>query len=151
MICSVNTSKKCYQRESLSSKLGNLLLPKDDYYYAPNSMANLLSLTLISKVNCVYMDTAINNAFYVFDEEDKYLSFHLCWATNLYRLDIEETTEGGCIFTTVAGCETTKQKKQALEEAGMSQLDYNQAEKNTQFATSVNVPKQQGFIQCNQE
>ena len=92
-------------------------------------MANLLSLALISKTNRVYMDTAIDNAFYNFDEGSKHLCFHLFWATNLYRLDIEETTKGGCIFTTVAGCKTTKQRKAALEEAGMLQLDYNQAEK----------------------
>ena len=67
-------------------------------------MANLLSLTLISKTNYVYMDIAIDNVFYVFDEEGKYLHFHLCHAMNLYGLDIEETTEGGCIYTTVAGC-----------------------------------------------
>ena len=84
----VHKFKHCYQKGSLSSKLGNLLLPKDNYYYDPDSMANLLLLALISKTNRVYMDTAINNAFYVFDEEGKYLCFHLCQITNLYRLDI---------------------------------------------------------------
>ena len=77
-------------------------------------MANLLSLAFISKTNCVYMDTAIDNAFYVFDEEGKYICFHLCQITNLYRLDIEQTAKGGCIFTTVTGCETTEQRKSAL-------------------------------------
>lgn len=71
-------------------------------------MATILSLALISKTNYVYMDTAINNAFYVFDKEGKYLCFYLCQTTNLYQLDIEETSQGGCIFTTVAGCETTE-------------------------------------------
>ena len=125
----VNKDKDCSLKGSLSSKLGNLPLPKDNYYYNPNVMANLLLLALISKTNRVYMDTAIDNAFYVFDEEGKYLSFHLFQRTNLYRLDIEQTEKGGCIFTTVTGCETTEQRTSALEDLGMSQLDYNRAEK----------------------
>ena len=74
----VHDFKKCYQKGSLSSKLGNLSLLKDNYYYSPDSMTNLLFLALISKTNCVYMDTSINNAFYFFDKEGKYLRFHLC-------------------------------------------------------------------------
>ena len=76
----VHKHKYCYQKGSLSSKLGNLPLPKNDYYYDPDIMASLLSLAFISKTNCVYMDTAIDNAFYVFDKEGKYLGFHLYWA-----------------------------------------------------------------------
>ena len=125
----IHKHKYCYQKGSLSSKLKNLPLPKDNYYYEPDSMDNLLSLALISETNCVYMDTSITNAFYVFYQEGKYLYFHLCRATNLYRLDIEETTEGGCIFTTVTGCEATEQRKAALQETGILQLDYNQTEK----------------------
>ena len=34
------------------------------------------------------MDTAIDNTFYVFDEEGKYLRFGRCSITNLYRLDV---------------------------------------------------------------
>ena len=63
----VNGKSKCYQKGSLNRELGDLPLPKDDYYYSPNSMANILLLALVSKTNHVYMDTAINNAFYVFD------------------------------------------------------------------------------------
>ena len=74
----VNKDKDCSLKGSLSSKLGNLPLPKDDYYYDPDAIANLLSLALISKTNRVYMDTAIDSAFYVFDEEGKYLRFNLC-------------------------------------------------------------------------
>ena len=85
----VHKDKDCSPKGSLSSKLGNLPLPKDDYYYDPDAMANLLLLALISKTNCVYMVTVIDNAFYAFDEEGKYLRFHLCQITNLYRLSIE--------------------------------------------------------------
>ena len=125
----VHKDKYCHQKGSLSSKLGNLPLSKNSYYYDPDYMTNLLLLALISKTNRVYMDTVIDNTFYVFGQEGKYLRFHLCWVTNLYQLDIEETAEGGCIFTAVARCETTEQRKTALEETGMSQLDYNCAEK----------------------
>ena len=85
----VNGKSECYKKGSLNRELGDLPLPKDDYYYLPNSMANILSLAMISKTNHVYMDTAIDNAFYVFDGEGKYLRFHLCHSTNLYQLDIE--------------------------------------------------------------
>merc|ERR1711884_910838 len=82
-IWGVNGKSECCKKGSLNRALGDLPLPKDDYYY-PNSMANILSLAMISKTNRVYMDTAIDNAFYVFDGEGKYLRFHLCCATNLY-------------------------------------------------------------------
>ena len=36
----------------------------------------------------MFMDTAIDNVLYVFDEEGKYLRFGQCLITNLYRLDI---------------------------------------------------------------
>merc|ERR1711949_10905 len=80
----VNKKSECYKKGSLNRELGDLPLPKDDYYYSPNSMANILSLAMISKTNLVYMDTAIDNDFYVFDGEGKYLRFHLCRTTNLY-------------------------------------------------------------------
>ena len=63
----VHKDKYCYQKGILSSKLRSLPLPKDNYYYDPDLMANLLLLALISKPNRVYMDTAIDNTFYVFD------------------------------------------------------------------------------------
>ena len=47
--------KYCYQKGSLSSKFGNLPLPKNNYYYDPDTMANLLLLALISKPNRVYI------------------------------------------------------------------------------------------------
>ena len=125
----VNGKSECYNKGSLNRELGDLPLPKDDYYYSPNSMANILSLAMISKTNRVYMDTAIDNAFYVFDGEGKYLRFHLCHSTNLYRLDVEQTDDGATIFTTIEGCETTKQRRDELEKHGLSQLDYNCAVK----------------------
>ena len=102
----VNGKSERYQKGNLNRELGDLPLPKDDYYYLSNSMANILSLAMISKTNRVYMDTAIDNAFYVFDGEGKYLWFHLCHIINLYRLDIEQTNDGATIFTTVEECET---------------------------------------------
>ena len=62
-------------------------------------MANILSLIIISETNQLYMYTAID-AFYVFDKEGKYLCFHKYHLTNLYWLNVEETEEGGSIFTT---------------------------------------------------
>ena len=116
----VNGKSECFKKGSLNRSLGDLPLPKDDYYYSPDSMANILSLALISKTNRVYMDTAIDNAFYVFDGEGKYLRFHLYRSTNLYRLDVEQTNDGATIFTTIEGCETTKQRRKEMDEQGLS-------------------------------
>ena len=96
-------------------------------------MVNILSLTLIYNTNRVYMNSAIDNAFYVFDGEGKYLRFHLCHSTNLYRLGVEQTDDGATIFTTIEGCETTKQRRDELEKHGLSQLDYNHVVKVRDF------------------
>ena len=59
---------------------------------------------MIAEKNRVYMDTAIENTFYVFDEEGKFLCFHRYPVTNLYQLDIEQTNEGDSELTTITRC-----------------------------------------------
>lgn len=44
-------------------------LKSKPYYLNKKKTSNLFSLALISDKYRVFMDTAINNAFYVFDEE----------------------------------------------------------------------------------
>ena len=65
----------CNMLERLTSNLGDLPLPTSDYYYSPSSMANILSLATLSKSHQIYMDTNLDNAFYVFDEKGRYLCF----------------------------------------------------------------------------
>ena len=42
---------KCFYKGSLSSKLDNLSSPKDNYYYSPDSTANILLLAMIAETN----------------------------------------------------------------------------------------------------
>ena len=53
--------------------------------------------------------------------------------------------EGGYIFTTVAGCETIEQRKENLEEVGISQLDYNQADKVHNLQKVLMCPSDEDF------
>jgi hypothetical protein len=46
-----------------------LPLPSDEYYYYLKGVANILSLAMIAEEKRVVMDTAIDNAFYVFNED----------------------------------------------------------------------------------
>jgi hypothetical protein len=55
--------------------LKSLPLPSEGYYYYPKGVANKLSLALLAKTKRVVMDTAIENAFYVFNEDGSYIKF----------------------------------------------------------------------------
>jgi hypothetical protein len=57
------------------------------YYYYPKGVANILSLALLAKTKRVVMDTAIENAFYVFNEDGSYIKF-LPSNNGMYCLDI---------------------------------------------------------------
>ena len=92
------------------------------------------------------MDTVIDNAFYVFDGEGKYLRFHLCNITNLYQLDIEQTSDGTTIFTTIEGCGTTKQQRDELEQYGLSQLDYNRVVKVQDLQQVLMCPSEEDLV-----
>jgi hypothetical protein len=76
-------------------KLGNLCtdlemlpLPSNGYYFYPKGVANILSLAMIAETKRVVMDTAIDNAFYVFNEDGTYIRF--ARTTNgMYCIDIK--------------------------------------------------------------
>jgi hypothetical protein len=72
---------------SLCKDLHSLPLPSDGYYYYPKGVANILSLAMIAETKRVVMDTAIDNAFYVFNEDGTYIRFE---RTNngMYCIDI---------------------------------------------------------------
>jgi hypothetical protein len=58
---------------SLCEDLQILPLPSDGYYFYPKGVANILSLAMIAETKRVVMDTAIDNAFYVFSEDGTYI------------------------------------------------------------------------------
>ena len=74
------------------------------------------------------MNMAVDNAFYVFDEEGKYLYFHKCLVTNLYRLNIQESEDEGWILTMVFD-KTDKHNTMENNKVGYFSLDCNCADK----------------------
>jgi hypothetical protein len=63
-------------------------LPSDGYYYYLKGVANILSLAMIAEEKRVVMDTAIDNAFYVFFNEDgTYIRFSRT-SNGMYCIDI---------------------------------------------------------------
>jgi hypothetical protein len=108
------------------NKLGNLCddlmtlpLPSEGYYYYPKGVANILSLAMIAETKRVVMDTAIDNAFYVFNEDGTYIRFA---RTNngMYCIDIGADDND----TMVMAHQTVKG-----ESAKFSALDCRRAEK----------------------
>jgi hypothetical protein len=71
----------------LCNGLNMLPLPSEGYYYYPKGVANILSLTMIAETNRIVMDTAIDNAFYVFNEDDAYIRFSQT-PNGMYCIDI---------------------------------------------------------------
>ena len=71
----------------LCEDLKSLPLPSDGYYYYPGGVANILSLAIMAKTKRVVMDTAIENAFYVFNDDGSYIKF-IPSSNGMYCLDI---------------------------------------------------------------
>jgi hypothetical protein len=59
----------------LCDDLTALPLPSDGYYFYPKGVANILSLAMIADTKRVVMDTAIDDAIYVFNEDGTYIRF----------------------------------------------------------------------------
>jgi hypothetical protein len=58
--------------------LNTLPLPSDGYYFYPKGVANILSLALIAETKRVVIDSAIDDAIYVFNEDVYKLLFKSC-------------------------------------------------------------------------
>jgi hypothetical protein len=71
----------------LCDDLKALPLPSNGYYYYPKGVANILSLAMIAETKRVVMDTAIDNAFYVFNEDGTYIRFART-LNGMYCIDI---------------------------------------------------------------
>jgi hypothetical protein len=71
----------------LCTDLNSLPLPTDGYYFYPKGVANILSLAMITETKRVVMDTAIDNAFYVFNEDSTYIRFERT-SNGMYCIDI---------------------------------------------------------------
>ena len=68
------------------------LSTNDDYYYYPNGVTNILSLALLAKNKRVFMDTAVENAFHVYNEDGSYIRF-VPTSNGMYCLDVGPDNE----------------------------------------------------------
>jgi hypothetical protein len=50
-------------------------LPSDGYYFYPKGVAYILSLAMVADTKRVVMDTSIDDAIYVFNEDGTYIRF----------------------------------------------------------------------------
>jgi hypothetical protein len=71
----------------LCASLKSLPLPHGKYYFYPKEVTNILSLALLAKTERAVMNTAIENAFYVFNEDGSYVKF-VRSNNGMYCLDI---------------------------------------------------------------
>jgi hypothetical protein len=71
----------------LCDDLSTLPLPSDGYYFYPKGVANILSLALIAETKRVVMDSAIDDAIYVFNEDGSYVRFSKT-PNSMYCIDI---------------------------------------------------------------
>ncbi len=79
----------------LTSDLNGIPFLKGPYYLTKSNASNLLSLSQLSKRLCVFMDTNMDDAFYIFDSNNNYLRFDKCSSSRLYRLDLKESDDKG--------------------------------------------------------
>ena len=88
---------------SLYDDLKHLSLPQDGYnYFHENGVANLLSLAKVAVENIVVLNTAIDNAFYVFNNDGSYIRF-ACQPNGLYCLYVSDGDDLKMLLTTVEG------------------------------------------------
>jgi hypothetical protein len=89
----------------ICDELRNLPLPTKDYFFHPAGVANLLLLAQVSKEHRAYLDTAIDNVFYVFyvyDDDGSYIKFELN-KNILYCLHVDDGSSPHIFLTIVDG------------------------------------------------
>ena len=89
----------------LTVALQHLPLPKDRYFFHPDAVANILLMAKVSDHHWTTMDTDINNAIYVFNDNVTYIHFHRI-NQDVYEMQIGDSAKTEqCHFTTVKGIE----------------------------------------------
>ena len=84
----------------LCDELKVLPLPQDDLHLHTDGVANLLSLALLSESHRVFLDTRIDNAFYVYKDNGEYIRFQK-EPNGLYCLHVDDGTSPAMLLTTV--------------------------------------------------
>jgi hypothetical protein len=84
----------------LCDELKVLPLPQDDLHLHKDGVANLLSLALLSESHRLYLDTRVDNAFYVYKDNGEYIRFKK-EPNGLYCLHVDDGTAPATLLTTV--------------------------------------------------
>ena len=80
---------KCSKMQ-LCDSLKGLPLPTGEYYINKKTKGgNIISLAMLTDDFDVEMNSAVSNAFYVYDHNRDFLVFKRCPYTNMYRLDVK--------------------------------------------------------------
>ena len=77
---------------SLTKALHHLPLPKKGYLYNQDAVANILSMAKVSDEYRITMDTNIDNAIYVHNDDGSYIRFHRT-NQNVYEIQIGDCTD----------------------------------------------------------
>ena len=85
--------KECKHTGKLYDALKPLPLPDNGYLYQLNNISTIISLSLLSNSNRITMDTDVENAFYVHNNDGPYMKYTRCPRTNIYTYVIEEGKE----------------------------------------------------------
>ena len=100
----IHCSGKSWKETQTGDLTGDLLklpLCKTGYFFNQDGVANLLSLSQLSDEYNIVMDTRIDNAFYVFDNNGNYIRFARSNKTGLYVLEVQDTVDPITLLTTV--------------------------------------------------
>ena len=124
----------CEEVAELTDELNNVPLSSKSYYLNKENAANILLLSMLSDEYRVFMDTAIDNAFYVFDDEGKYIRFGRCPISNLYRLDINLHENGKTVLNVIT-------VEDRMEE--FSSLEYSRAKAARDLKYALICPSDQ--------
>lgn len=73
----------------MTTKTVTLPLPSSGFYFQPNTITIIISLSLLSDTHRVCMNTDVENSFIVFNREDgTYMQYTQCPMSNLYTYDV---------------------------------------------------------------
>jgi hypothetical protein len=96
-VCTTDSKFRINKISRLCNDLNALPLPSEGYYFYPKGVTNILSLAMISDTKRVVMDTAIDDAIYVFNKDGTYIRFGRT-LNGMYCIDINSNEEDHVIL-----------------------------------------------------
>ena len=88
--------------EESKKELEYLPLPRKKICIATNGIANLISMgKLVEENYCVTMDSDVENAINVYNEDESYIKF-VCVQNGLYYIDLDDNSDLANFLTIVS-------------------------------------------------